>query len=94
MKYTKRTHVLYLGIFVIILTSSILTSCTSNIFYIHGTVQEEMDKAVEKGFDGMIVYVNQAGASSFYAAGYNNREKQIPADPLEQLHRSFHRVPW
>jgi D-alanyl-D-alanine carboxypeptidase len=28
-----------------------------------------MDKAVEDGFDGMIVYVNQAGKSSFYSAG-------------------------
>jgi CubicO group peptidase (beta-lactamase class C family) len=46
------------------------------------TVQEQVDKAVSLGFDGMIVYVDQAGKEpEFYAAGWKNREKQIPADP-------------
>ncbi len=40
-----------------------------------------MQKAIEGGFDGMIVYVNKAGKSSFYSAGFNNREEQIPANP-------------
>lgn len=40
-----------------------------------------MEKAVEGGFDGMIVYVNQSGKSSYYSAGWNNRENKIPADP-------------
>ncbi|MEZ4951440.1 MAG: serine hydrolase domain-containing protein [Saprospiraceae bacterium] len=40
-----------------------------------------MEKAVDEGFDGMIVYVNQAGKSSFFSAGLNNREKQTLADP-------------
>lgn len=58
-----------------------LSGCTKAIFHIPDTVQEEMDKAIEDGFDGMIVYVNQAGEGSYYAAGFNNRENQIPADP-------------
>ena len=62
-------------------TSIILTSCTKELFYLPKTIQEEMDKAVESGFDGMIVYVNQAGNSTFYSAGWKNREEQIPADP-------------
>jgi D-alanyl-D-alanine carboxypeptidase len=57
------------------------TGCTKDLFYMHGSVQEVMDKAVEDRFDGMIVYINQAGNSSFYSAGFNNRENQIPADP-------------
>ncbi len=40
-----------------------------------------MEKAIEEGFDGMIVYVNQGGKSSFYSAGFNNRENQTLADP-------------
>ncbi len=42
-----------------------------------------MEEAVDSGFDGMIVYVNQSGKSSFYSAGFNNREQQIEADPYD-----------
>lgn len=46
------------------------------------SVQEEVNKAMGHGFDGMIVYVDQAGeAPQFFAAGWKNREEQIPADP-------------
>ncbi len=46
------------------------------------TVQEQLDKAIKYGFDGIIVYVDQAGKEpAFYAAGWKNREKKIPADP-------------
>lgn len=46
------------------------------------TVQEQVDQAIGLGLDGMIVYVDQGGKEpSFYAAGWKNREKRIPADP-------------
>ena len=46
------------------------------------TIQGELDHAVDRGFDGMIVYVDQPDeAPMLYAAGWNNREEQIPADP-------------
>jgi CubicO group peptidase (beta-lactamase class C family) len=46
------------------------------------TVQEQVDKAITYGFDGMIVYVDQGGKEpAFYAAGWKDREKKIPADP-------------
>jgi D-alanyl-D-alanine carboxypeptidase len=46
------------------------------------TVQEQVDDAVECGFDGIIVYVDQAGKPpAYYAAGWKNRENKIPADP-------------
>lgn len=49
---------------------------------IPGTVQEQLDEGIKYGFDGMIVYVDQAGKPpAFYAAGWKNREKKIPADP-------------
>lgn len=48
------------------------------------TVQEELDNAANRGFDGIIVYVDQLGeAPEFYAAGWNNRAEQIPADPQD-----------
>ncbi|QCK15296.1 serine hydrolase domain-containing protein [Mangrovivirga cuniculi] len=46
------------------------------------TVQEQVDEAIGHGFDGMIVYVDQAGKPpAFYAGGWKDREKKIPADP-------------
>ena len=46
------------------------------------TIQEQVDEAIGYGFDGMIVYVDQAGKEPvFYTGGWNNREEKIPADP-------------
>ena len=46
------------------------------------TVQEQLDEAIGHGFDGMIVYVDQAGQPpQFYASGWHNRETKIPAKP-------------
>ena len=46
------------------------------------TVQGELDNAVDHGLDGIIVYVDQPGeAPALYAAGWNNRAEQMPADP-------------
>jgi len=46
------------------------------------TVQEQLEEGIQYGFDGMIVYVDEAGKPpAFYAAGYKNRENKIPADP-------------
>lgn len=46
------------------------------------TIQEQVNKAADYGFDGIIVYVDKKGqAPEFYAAGYKNRENKIPADP-------------
>lgn len=46
------------------------------------TVQEQVDKAADYGFDGIVVYVNKNGnQSQFYTSGYKNRENKIQADP-------------
>lgn len=46
------------------------------------TVKEQVDEAIGHGFDGMIVYVDQAGKSpEFYAGGWKDRKNKIPADP-------------
>ena len=46
------------------------------------TVQEQVNEAIDHGFDGMIVYVDEAGKPpAFYTAGWKNRENKTPADP-------------
>lgn len=45
-------------------------------------VQEEAERAMKYGLDGIIVYVDQGGREAeFYAAGWKNRAEKIPADP-------------
>ena len=46
------------------------------------TVQAQVTEAIGHGFDGMIVYVDEAGKPpAFYTAGWHDRKKQILADP-------------
>jgi CubicO group peptidase (beta-lactamase class C family) len=46
------------------------------------TVQEQVNEAIDHGFDGMIVYVDEAGKPpAFYTGGWKDRENKIPADP-------------
>ncbi|MFK7757225.1 MAG: serine hydrolase domain-containing protein [Flavobacteriales bacterium] len=67
--------------FGILISSFFLFGCSKDLFYLPRSPQEEMEKAIEGGFDGMIVYVNQSSKSSFYSAGLNNREKLLLANP-------------
>lgn len=59
----------------------LITGCQLDIQPLPNEVQLEVDQSIDRGFDGMIVYVNQSGTSSYYTAGWKNREDQIPADP-------------
>lgn len=44
------------------------------------TVQEQVNKAIDYDFDGIIVYVDKAGEPpAFFTAGWHNRENKIPA---------------
>ena len=46
------------------------------------TVQEQVNEAIGHGFDGMIVYVDEAGETpAFYTGGWKDRNNKIPADP-------------
>lgn len=46
------------------------------------TVQEQLDEAIQHGFDGMVVYVDEAGKPpAFYAAGWHDKKMEIPAEP-------------
>ncbi|CAD5254239.1 MULTISPECIES: serine hydrolase [unclassified Imperialibacter] len=46
------------------------------------SIQEQVSEAIDLGFDGMIVYVDQAGKPpELYAAGWHDRKDKIPANP-------------
>lgn len=46
------------------------------------TVQEQVDEALDHGFEGIIVYVDQAGQPpAFHAAGWHDPKNNIPAYP-------------
>ena len=46
------------------------------------TVQQQLDEAIGHGFEGMIVYIDEAGQPpQYFASGWHNRESKIPADP-------------
>jgi CubicO group peptidase (beta-lactamase class C family) len=46
------------------------------------TIQEQVDEAIGHGFDGMIVYVDEAGKPpAYYTGGWKDRENKISADP-------------
>lgn len=46
------------------------------------TVQEEVNQSIKHGFDGIIVYVDEAGQPpALYSAGWHDRKNKIPAAP-------------
>ena len=46
------------------------------------TIQEQVDQAIGHGFDGVVVYVDQAGQSpQYFTSGWHDRETKIPAKP-------------
>ena len=46
------------------------------------SVQEQVNKAEDYGFDGIIVCINKKGnQTELYTSGYKNRKNKIPTDP-------------
>ena len=46
------------------------------------SVQEQVNEAIHHGFDGMIVYVDEAGKPpAYYGAGWHDRKNKIPTNP-------------
>ena len=46
------------------------------------TIQEQLDEAIDHGFDGMVVYIDKAGQpAQYFASGWHDREAKIPAKP-------------
>ncbi|MDW3210037.1 MAG: serine hydrolase domain-containing protein [Reichenbachiella sp.] len=59
----------------------LLSGCALGLRPLPNTVEEQLKDAVDHGMDGVIVCVNRPGEIQLYAAGWKNREDQIPADP-------------
>lgn len=60
---------------------SITSGCERGLRPLPNSIEIEVKRSIDNGFDGMIVYVNQGGQSAFYSGGWKNREELIPADP-------------
>jgi CubicO group peptidase (beta-lactamase class C family) len=46
------------------------------------TIQEQVDKSTDYGFDGIIIYVDKKrNEPKHYTSGYKNREDKTPTDP-------------
>ena len=58
-----------------------LSGCSFGLQPLPDTIHEQLNDAVDQGMDGIIVCVNRPNDIQLYAAGYKNREEQIPADP-------------
>jgi CubicO group peptidase (beta-lactamase class C family) len=71
-----------LKLLLVILSANILSSCSKDLIYFPKSVQEEVDKTLDNGYDGIIVCINQDGQSTLYSAGWTITENtRVPADP-------------
>lgn len=68
-------------LFLSLAVSSLFSACTFSILPVSKNVQEEVEKSLDLGFDGIIVYVNQGGKASYYSAGIDNKAAQTAANP-------------
>lgn len=85
MTKKKRKQILRIGLAIGTITSLFFVPwplVKAWILPLPDTVQEQVDEAIQHGFDGIIVYVDQSGKPpEYYSAGWKDREKRIPADP-------------
>ncbi len=81
MKSPKQIREIIAPIIVLIFSLIFLSGCKTGLKPLPETVDIEVENALDRGLDGIIVCVNQAGKTTFHAAGWKNRENEIPADP-------------
>ncbi len=71
----------FVKLFILLIGSLFLfSSCDAIKGEFPNTVETEVENATNKGFDGIIVCVNQGGEIKHYGAGWKNRENKIPVD--------------
>jgi lysozyme family protein len=80
MNSSKRIELLISLAFVVVLLLMFPNGCIS-LKAQNDTLQSEIEDALERGLDGIIVYVDQGGDTAQFAAGWKNRENKVPADP-------------
>ena len=85
MTKKQRTRILRIVLFFGTITSMFFVPwilVKSWILPLPDTVQEQVKEAIGHGFDGVIVYVDEAGKPpAFYTAGWHDRKNKIPAYP-------------
>lgn len=80
--YSKNTIIQgsVMPVIIIICFSFFISGCIS-LQPVPETIQSELEDAVTRGLDGIIVYVDKPGTSMSYTAGWKNRDKKEVADP-------------
>ncbi len=67
---------------VLLVSTGLATSgCQLRLKPLPSSVAVEVEDAIDRGFDGIIVHVDQPSGPEFYSAGWKDRRAQIPADP-------------
>lgn len=79
----KRNKWLMFGLPTLATAVSILINigCTVGLRPVPDSVSTEVERAIDRGLDGIIVYVNKPGHTALYSAGWKNRENKVQADP-------------
>lgn len=80
MKITKLKHRAILHAFALVSVILFIPGCIS-LKPLPDTIELELEDAVSRGFDGIIVYVDQPEKQMLYAAGWEDRDNKITADP-------------
>jgi len=74
---SKLRSVLHINIFVFIIL--FIPGCIS-LEPLPDSIELELEDAISRGLNGIIVYVDQNGDTAHFAAGWKNRENKVPAD--------------
>ncbi|MFC2089333.1 serine hydrolase domain-containing protein [Bacteroidota bacterium] len=72
---TDRISTTFLFVFIIVL----IPGCIS-LEPLPDSIELELEDAISRGLDGIIVYVDQNGDTAHFAARWKNRENKVPAD--------------
>lgn len=76
--FAPRPHLMVTCAAGLFLTAS---ACQVRLKPLADSVEVEVEAAVDRGFDGIVVHVDTPGNQRFYSAGWKDREAQLPADP-------------
>ncbi|TWX58552.1 serine hydrolase domain-containing protein [Colwellia hornerae] len=85
MKHSKKLIMRVIAAIVTVSSIYIFAPWQAAIYYFAPlplTVEQQVNDTVNHGLDGIIVYVQKGEQkANFYASGWHNRDKKIPADP-------------
>ena len=77
-KNQQRSLIAFVMAFVFFIGTS---SCMLGFKPLGANIDEELSMAIDGGFDGVIVHVNQVDKTASYSAGWGDRKNQIPTNP-------------